>query len=191
MQRSKRVQALFHIQPILSEHRSSRDNFLAVKTVFQDEMPCPGFRSFAVKRHPTTRFKSHMDIHHLDERTIQMWIRQNAVFRSSLRGYPAVNCFIIRQLLGCEQFLDRCPIDENDLEHAKQLVDQFAFVPMEFLHQPNVRRLLQEKVPEYFHVLTQTRPRQCKHQFESHPVAPRSPARSTAVLRDVKTKNPS
>jgi len=128
-----------------------RNNFIAVEAVFKDEMPCGGFRSFAIMRHPVARFKSHMDAHRLQEATVQQWIGHKTRRKSYLLGYPVVNNYVIRQLLGRKRFMDTRPINEKDLKHAKYLIDRFdAFVPLEYLHHAHVKQLLREKVPEYY-----------------------------------------
>jgi hypothetical protein len=134
-----------------------RNNFVAVEVPFHDAMPCPGkWRSFAVMRNPIDRILSSMAFHVQKEQTVLQWITSphdykvtpNDKFLSS--GYPVVNSMVIRQLLGRERFVNVTPIDEEDFERAKKLVDSFtAFVPLEYLTHEKVLRLLNETIPEY------------------------------------------
>lgn len=129
-----------------------RNNFIAVEAPFQEEMPCPNFRSFAIMRHPIARLKSIMANHPYTEEEIEQWIQKRMTTeKTCLRGYPVVNSFVIRQLLGRRRFFDPRPIDELDFQRAKVLVDSFdAFVPLEHLNHTNVINLLRETVPEYY-----------------------------------------
>lgn len=128
-------------------------NFVAVEVPFQDSMPCGLFRSFAIMRDPVTRLQSHMRAHrNWSQDRIMACIRNRTPAPSNyyMDGYPIVNSMVIRQLLGRERFIDTEPINEQDLEKAKQIVDKFdAFVPMEYLDHPYVQQLLQKTVPEY------------------------------------------
>lgn len=128
-----------------------RNNFVAVEVPFQEEMPCPNFRSFAIMRDPIARLESQMGVHNLTEATVQTWIDERiSKGKGFLHGYPVVNSFVIRHLLGQKRYFDPSPIDESDFERAKELVDSFdAFVPLEYLHHENVQALLSERIPEY------------------------------------------
>ena len=58
---------------------------------------------------------------------------------------------VIRQLLGRKRFRDVSPVDEEDFERAKTLVNKIdAFVLLEYLHHSNVLRLLHDTIPEYY-----------------------------------------
>jgi hypothetical protein len=133
-----------------------RNNFVKTEVPFLDKMPCPGYRSFAVMRHPLTRIVSHMTFHKHNETMLRQWTveRMPNPPDSYMRGYPIINSMVIRQLLGRTRFRDLRPVDEDDLHRAKQLVDNFdAFVPLEHLHHPTVSQLLQNTVPEYYYAL--------------------------------------
>jgi len=135
----------------------ARPNFLAIEVPFMDAMPCAGFRSFAVMRDPVARLISHMQFYNLSPPKIVQWIktRQPNEANAYMNGYPVVNCMIIRQLLGRARFIDTRPVDEDDLDQAKKQIDAFdAFVPLEYLHHPNVLRLLNSTVWEYHKGLT-------------------------------------
>jgi len=134
-----------------------RNNFIVVEVPFQNAMPCPGFRSFAVMREPVARFTSLMRFSRLDENKVLGWI--NKTQRKNpfqyMEGYPMVNNMVIRQLLGRDRFLNETPVDMVDLEKAKIQLDAFdAFVPLEYLENEKVMDLLRRTIPEYHEGLT-------------------------------------
>lgn len=138
-----------------------RNNLVAVETPLMEPLPCRGFRSFAVMRRPVSRLLSHMPYHRLapedyirymnDPKGERMTERERGMTgRHVYVGYPIVNCFVIRMLLGRERYQDPRPVDATDLALAKRQVDDFdAFVPLEHLLHDNVLTLLKETVPEY------------------------------------------
>lgn len=149
------LQTCRHLLPyaVDVEYKPRSNNVVAVEIPFKDSMPCPGFRSFAIMRDPVTRLQSHMLAHrNWNEAKIKGYIRNRtpAPEHYYMDGYPIVNNMVIRQLLGRSRFIDTEPINGEDLEQAKKLVDQFdAFVPMEHLFHPNVQQLLNTTIPEY------------------------------------------
>lgn len=125
-------------------------DFVAVEVPFQEAMPCPSFLSFALMRNPVDRVQSHMRFHSLKRNEIINWVQsRKPCNRSSfVFGYPIVNSMVIRQLLGRERYTDTAPVNEADLERAKQIVDSFdVFVPMEYLEMPHVADVLSQKMP--------------------------------------------
>lgn len=131
----------------------TRQNFVSVEVPFQQAMPCPGFRSFATMREPMSRVISHMHAHKWPVTKIQKWIstRLPSPENYYMHGYPIINNFVIRMLLGSKRYTDTTtPITLDDLEQAKRRVDAFdAFIPLEYQQHPNVLKVLQEKIPEY------------------------------------------
>jgi hypothetical protein len=153
--RHKQFQTCRYLTPLTTDENGTpfrRNNFVAVEVPFQEEMPCPGFRSFAIMRDPIARVLSHIKFHNWSDAVIEKWIaRRTPSPRSFLKGYPVLNSMVIRQLLGRRRWMNPRPIDEEDFERAKQLVDSFdAFVPLEHLHHSNVHQLLNITVPEYY-----------------------------------------
>jgi len=147
------LQSCRHLLPYaLDEEFKPRINLVAVEVPFRDSMPCPGFRSFAIMRDPVTRLQSHIAAYNWKQSYITGIIRKRVPVPDNyyMDGYSIVNSMVIRQLLGRERYVDVRPVDEEDLEKAKHIVDQFnAFVPMEYLNHPNVQELLNKTIPEY------------------------------------------
>lgn len=130
-----------------------RQNFLAVEVPYQDQMPCPGFRSFAIMRDPVARIISHLTFHGMNESKIFSWIKLHTACPESthMGGYPVVNSIVIRQLLGRERYRNATFINEDDLDRAKARVDLYdAFVPLEYLYHEKVSQILKTTVPEYY-----------------------------------------
>jgi hypothetical protein len=150
------IQTCRHLLPYaVDQDNQPRNNFVAVEVPFQESMPCDPrtFRSFAIMRDPVTRLQSHMLAHgNWKEARITAIIRNRKPCLEFyyMDGYSIVNSMVIRQLLGRERFIDTRPVDEKDLELAKEIVDKFdAFVPMEYLQHPEVQQLLNSTIPEY------------------------------------------
>jgi hypothetical protein len=151
------LQTCRHLLPYTMDENDvpfRRINFVAVEIPFREEMPCPGqYRSFATMRDPIQRVKSHMLAHRWDEEHMLKLVRDKTKCPETtyMDGYPIVNSMVIRQLLGRERFTDTRPVDDTDLQRAKELVDRFnVFVPLEHLSHPNVVRILQQHIPEYY-----------------------------------------
>ncbi len=154
-----------------------RNNYVTVESTWYDEMPCPGYRSFSIMRHPVERMVSLINYEGLNQKTVLKYLRGEdipegeddftlAQIRDKATAFNTEHPFInvappnswtIRQLLGYDRKIDERPIDENDFERAKVLVDKFdAFVPLEFLSHPNVLQKLNETVPEYYRALVKS-----------------------------------
>lgn len=158
----QQFQSCENLTPLTTDEQGRpfhRTNFLAVEVPYADEFPCPGFRSFAIMRHPVSRLVSHMTFHGWNETTIRKWSKEHTPNPTStyIEGYPIVNCMVIRELLGRKRYRNVQPVNQDDLERAKKRVDMFhAFVPLEYLHHVNVSRLLNDTIPEYYQALQVT-----------------------------------
>lgn len=170
------LQTCRHLLPYaVDKDLKPRINVVAVEVPFQDAMPCQGFRSFAIMRHPVTRLLSHIAAHrNWNEQMIMRYARnrQPPFNNYYLDGYPIVNSMVIRQLLGRDRFVDPLPVNKVDLARAKAIVDKIdAFVPMEHLEHPAVEALLNKTVPEY--LVSQRRlSRAFKNKGKSKPYSP-------------------
>ena len=136
-------------------HPHQRNNFIAIERPWHDEMPCLGFRSFSVMRHPVSRYISLIDYFGMNETFVMDYTKKQqtgvAVFDAGhkLAAHPT-NSWTIRQLLGYKRFFDPNPIDNNDYLRARSLVEKFdALLPLEFLRHPNVLRMIKSTIPEY------------------------------------------
>lgn len=128
-------------------------DIVAVEVPLQENMPCPGFLSFALIRNPIERVNSHMRAHRWTQDHIKHWAKERTGSSPTyyLDGYPIVNSMVIRQLLGRARFLDTTPVNPQDLEKAKHIVDKFdVFVPMEHLDHPRVSEIMQREIPEFY-----------------------------------------
>lgn len=132
----------------------TRNNFVAIEIPFKDRMPCDStkWRTFAIMRHPIERIYSNIAFHKQEEKDVIKWLNEKTIFpkRYLPHGYPVFQNIVIRQLLGRDRFINTKPVDEDDLRQAKSQVDLFdAFVPLEYLMEPQVLALLNQTVPEY------------------------------------------
>lgn len=152
----KEMQTCRHLLPYtMDEHDRPfhRNNFVSVEIPFQEEMPCRGFRSFAIMRDPIQRLISHMRVRSFEQDQVIKWIKSKSPISNGryMSCYPIVNSMVIRQLLGQERFLDTSSVNQSDFFRAKELVDRFdAFVPLEHLSKDNVLFLLNATIPEFY-----------------------------------------
>lgn len=159
VEKVKAAQTCKSLTPLTTDEQGRpfhRLNFLAVEVPYKDKMPCPGFRSFAIMRHPVARVISHVTYHGLHPSKLVTWIKDRTPnpTNSFVVGYPVVNSMVIRQLLGRKRYQNVRPIDQRDLKQAKKQVDLYhAFVPLEYLRHDNVSRLLNSTIPEYYQAL--------------------------------------
>jgi len=137
-------------------------NFIAVEVPHREELPCKGFRTFSIMRDPVQRILSWINLVKGKDKLVQRFMDRKETHPPHyyFGGYPYVNSFVIRMLLGQERYRDPRPVDEYDLQRAKARVDAFdAFVPLEYLNHSNVLNLLQRKIPGYHSALVGKRKR--------------------------------
>ena len=142
-------QTCHYVTQYVKEHKLE---FIGIEAPHGDELPCGGFRTLSVMRHPINRLLSWINLREKYDKRVQQWWDTKGTHPPQyyFDGYPYVNCFVIRMLLGQERYRDPKPVDDHDLRRATARVDEFdAFVPLEYLNHPHVLNLLEKKIPEY------------------------------------------